>query len=53
MTSDIPGMEEAKSLIVALSDLIEEGAEEITQTITTENDWEFSVTVKVIRWGAL
>lgn len=53
MTPDItPGLEETKSLIAALSDLIQNGVEETTITITTKDDWEFSVTVKVISWGA-
>lgn len=47
------GAEEARKLIVSLHEFFEMGAEEITQKISTSNDWEFEVTVKVVRWGVL
>ena len=49
----MPGSEEARKLIVSLQEFFEMGAEEITQKISTANDWEFEVTVKVVRWGVL
>ena len=54
MTDDfMPGSEEARALIVSLHEFFEMGADEITQKISTTSDWEFVVTVKVVRWGAL
>lgn len=49
----MPGAEEARKLVVSLHELFELGADEITQKISTTMDWEFEVTVKVVRWGAL
>lgn len=49
----MPGSEEALKLIVSLKEFFDMGADEITQKISTANDWEFVVTVKVVRWGAL
>lgn len=53
MDGSMAGAKEARKLIVSLQEFFEMGAEEITQKISTSNDWEFEVTVKVVRWGVL
>ena len=46
-----PGRAESKLLIMAVTDLILEGADQIEHTIETEKGWKFTVTVKVERRG--
>ena len=53
MTEDIFGVKECRAYIVALKEYIFAGADEITQTISTENGWEFKVTMKVTKRGTL
>lgn len=53
MTEDIPGAKECRAFIAALTEYILAGADEVTQTISTKNGWEFTVTMKVTKRGIL
>ena len=53
MTEDILGVKECRALIFALTEYILAGVNEISHTISTNNGWEFTVTVKVTKRGIL
>lgn len=49
---DILCTKACKDYIFALREYIFAGADEITQTISAKNGWEFTVTMKVTKRGA-
>jgi len=53
MTEDILGVKECREYIFALREYIFAGADEISQTISAKNGWEFTVTMKVTKRGTL